>query len=135
MLKRKNLFLGKWQIPILSGPLLEVNCFYAPCPPSPPHPLPTKRTFIYTQTTLTCLLLQSGTIFMKFHLLFMDFLLQRQHFLVFLLHRSFILHSCKFKFDALNQIPFKMFQQNCDHPSRYIYSLHQIYIHTYKVGL
>jgi hypothetical protein len=44
MLKRKNPLLGKvvpcslWQIPILSGPLLEVNCHYALYPPLTPKP-------------------------------------------------------------------------------------------------
>jgi hypothetical protein len=56
-----------WRIPILSGPLLEVNCLAPlalPSPPHapPPHPLPTKRTFIYMQMTLTCPLLLSGTV-------------------------------------------------------------------------
>jgi hypothetical protein len=48
-------------IPILSGPLLEVNCFTPFFLPSAPHPLLAKRTFFYTQTTLPCLLLLSGT--------------------------------------------------------------------------
>jgi hypothetical protein len=42
--------------------LLEVNCLCTPFSSlTPLHTLPTKRTFIYIQTTLTCLLLLSST--------------------------------------------------------------------------
>jgi hypothetical protein len=43
-------------------PLLEVNCLVPLALHSPPHPLPIRKTFIYIQTTLKCLLLLSGTI-------------------------------------------------------------------------
>jgi hypothetical protein len=66
--RKKVSLLGKavpcswWQIPILSGPLLEVDCLCAPCPSlTPPHNRFTPRTFISIKTTLTCLLLLLDT--------------------------------------------------------------------------
>jgi hypothetical protein len=53
--EKKENSLTWWRIPILSVPLLEINCLYAPCPPLDPRScFPSKRTFIYLQTTLTC---------------------------------------------------------------------------------
>jgi hypothetical protein len=54
------------------SPLLEVNCLMPLALPSPLHPLPAKRAFIYTQTTFTCLLLLSGTITCVFDRLLQD---------------------------------------------------------------
>ncbi len=65
--KRKYPLLGNavpcsWQqIPILSGPLLEVNCLVPFTLFSPPHPLPVFRTSLYIQTTLPSLLFLLGT--------------------------------------------------------------------------
>jgi hypothetical protein len=71
MLKEKIPYLERQapvhggEIPKLPGPLLGANCQYAPCPPLTPVPTsPQKDIYlhtIYTQTTLTCPLLLSGT--------------------------------------------------------------------------
>jgi hypothetical protein len=39
-----------WRSPILPGPCLKSTAFMPLALPSPPHPLPANRTFIYIQT-------------------------------------------------------------------------------------
>ncbi len=47
-----------WWIPILSGPLLEVTCLYALCPPLTPASATSHQDiYLLTQMTLKCLLL------------------------------------------------------------------------------
>ncbi len=58
----KTVLCSGWRIPILPGPLLEVNCLYAPCLPlTPRNRFPANRTFIYIQLTITRPLFLSGT--------------------------------------------------------------------------
>jgi hypothetical protein len=66
--ERKKTPLLEMRSPVQGGeypssqvPCLKTTAFKPLALPSPPHPLPTKRTFIYTQTTLTCPLLLLGT--------------------------------------------------------------------------
>jgi hypothetical protein len=65
--ERKFLYLER-RSPVHGGeftssqvPCLMSTDFMPLALPSPSHPLPAKKTFIYTQTTLTCQLLLSGT--------------------------------------------------------------------------
>jgi hypothetical protein len=62
-LEKRSLAYGG-EFPSSLVPCLKSTAFtpLLPPPPSPPHPLPTNRTLIYIQTTLTCPLLLSGTL-------------------------------------------------------------------------
>jgi hypothetical protein len=62
-LERRSLFYGG-EFPIHSGPLLEVNCPCASCVSLNPRArFPhTEQLFLYTKTTLTSLILLSGTL-------------------------------------------------------------------------
>jgi hypothetical protein len=68
MLKRKIPYLERrslvhgGEFPSSQVPCLKSTAFMPLALPSPLHPLPAKRTFIYTQMMLRCLLLLSGTV-------------------------------------------------------------------------